>query len=101
MSRRVIKAPVGESGRNEWLDTRTVQELLLFAPIIEGGPAMLVVDGICGPKTKQAIRDFQVKQFGRAHADGKVDTDKRSFQKLKEYESKQGIFDFTICRLEY
>ncbi|SPE30076.1 hypothetical protein SBA6_1200007 [Candidatus Sulfopaludibacter sp. SbA6] len=101
MSRRVIKDPVGEKGRNEWLDTRTVQELLLFVPIVEGGPAMLAVDGICGPKTKQAIRNFQLKQFGPAHTDGKVDTDKRTFQKLKEYESQNGIFDFSICRLEY
>lgn len=101
MSRRIIKRPVGENGHNEFLDSRTVQELLLFVPIIEGGPGLLVVDGICGPKTKRAIKDFQLKQWGWRFADGRVDPDKRTFQKLKEYESQNGVFAFTICRLEY
>ena len=101
MSRRQISKSVGENGNNEFLDSRTVQELLHFVPIIEGGPGLLVVDGICGPKTKKAIKEFQIKQFGIQFADGKVDPGKRSIERLKQFEEKNGVFSFTVCRLEY
>lgn len=101
MSRRVIQHSVGENGHNEWLDVRTVQELLLFAPILEGGPVTLVVDGICGPKTRKAIHDFQFRHFGWKGADGRVDPGKQTLLKLKDYEKQHGVFNFTICRLEY
>jgi hypothetical protein len=68
---------------------------------MEGGPITLVVDGICGSKTKKAIHEFQLKHFGWKGADGRVDPGKQSFQKLKDYEKENGVFNFTICRLEY
>jgi hypothetical protein len=101
MSRRVIQRSVGENGDNDWLDVRTVQELLLFVPILEGGPLTLVVDGVCGPKTMKAIHNFQLAHFGWNGADGRVDPGKQSFLKLKDYERQHGVFNFTICRLEY
>ena len=100
MSRRRIERSVGEKGANQWLDVRTVQELLHFVPITEGGPVELAVDGLCGPQTRQAIHAFQLHHFGWSGADGRVDPDKQSMQKLKAYEKQNGLFDFSVCRLD-
>lgn len=71
-----ISASVGVGGANRADDVRTVQELLNDVTPPRGGPVpLLVVDGLCGPKTNAAIRNFQSKQQlpvvdGRADPDG-------------------------------
>jgi hypothetical protein len=68
-------------------DVRTVQELLNNVPQSEGGPKVpLIVDGICGTKTKSTIQDFQLHHFGWQLADGRVDPNGPTLGKLNEYE---------------
>src|SRR3569623_1279798 len=67
-----ISASVGSGGANKSRDTRTVQALLNGIGPLEGGPPeMLAVDGIVGPKTLAAIRNFQTTLGGLV--DGRVD----------------------------
>lgn len=57
----VISASVGLGGVNRPPDVRTVQELLNDVRPDRGGPVpLLVVDGLCGPLTRAAIRKFQM-----------------------------------------
>ncbi|MBC8166734.1 MAG: hypothetical protein H7Y20_12800 [Bryobacteraceae bacterium] len=42
------------------------------------------VDGICGPRTKDVIQVFQVKQFGWKYADMKVEPGKQTIARLNE-----------------
>ncbi len=71
-----ISASVGVGGVNRAADVRTVQQLLNEVTPPRGGPVpLLVEDGLCGPKTNAAIRNFQTKQKlptidGRADPDG-------------------------------
>ena len=83
MASKTISDSVGERGRNLAPDVITTQELLNGVLVPFGGPAVkLKVDGICGPKTKAAIKNFQVKQFGFAGADGRVDPGKQTLARL-------------------
>jgi peptidoglycan hydrolase-like protein with peptidoglycan-binding domain len=67
-----IAAPVGVGGANFYPDVMTVQYLLNCVLPADGGPVLeLVIDGVAGPLTCQAIRGFQQAQFG--WADGRVD----------------------------
>ena len=71
-----IDLPVGHGfkAKNLDKDVRTMQESLNRIKAQHGGPAVpLVVDGKCGPKTKRAIQDFQLKQFGWPGTDGVVE----------------------------
>jgi hypothetical protein len=71
-----ISQPVGTGPKSRNLpdDVRAVQELFNRIARDKGGPSVpLKVDGICGPKTNNAIQVFQQKQFGWAGADGRVD----------------------------
>jgi hypothetical protein len=62
-----------------------IQRALNDVPPDQGQPApLLVVDGICGPKTKNAIQKFQLKHFGWKGADGRVDPDHQTIAKLNE-----------------
>ena len=60
-----ISAPVGmtSKAKNVEADVRAIQALLDGIKPADGGPsAPLVVDGKCGPKTQNAIQQFQLKQ---------------------------------------
>ena len=58
---QTISASVGRGGFNREEDTRTVQKLLNRVPPSSGGPVpLLEVDGLCGPKTTNAIQTFQL-----------------------------------------
>ena len=67
-----LGASVGQGGLNKSADVMTVQFLLNCVPVSQGGPPKeLAVDGLVGPKTVLAIRQFQTTQFG--WCDGRVD----------------------------
>jgi hypothetical protein len=86
---RSISAPVGQGAPNIFTDVLTIQELINQVPVSEGGlpdDKKLAVDGICGPKTKDAISKFQLKQFGWKGADGKVEPGKQTLAKLNSFE---------------
>jgi peptidoglycan hydrolase-like protein with peptidoglycan-binding domain len=75
MPGKSLVASVGYGGANAAADVMTVQFLLNCVPVSQGGPVKdLAVDGIIGPKTIQAIYQFQKVQFG--WSDGRVDPEK-------------------------
>ena len=84
---KTILASVGLHGKNLDPDVRTIQELLNKVPSDQGGPKVpLEVDGKCGPLTRGAIQNFQLRQFGWSGADGKVDPGMQTLAKLNEFD---------------
>ncbi len=80
-----ITASVGRLGVNRPDDVRFIQDKLNRVPPEAGGPSpLLVVDSLCGPKTKDAIHYFQSAQFGWLTADGRVDVDGPTLKRLNE-----------------
>ena len=84
-----LSASVGLNGRNLLEDTTSIQTALNDVPE-ESGRAnpLLVVDGVCGSKTKQAIQKFQLQQFGWKLADGRIDPGGPSLERLNELRKK-------------
>lgn len=84
-----ITASVGRMGGvNFPNDVKVVQALLNNVPQASGGPPVkLQADGSCGPKTMDAIQKFQMRHFGFAGADGRVDPNGRTLAKLNEFDS--------------
>lgn len=81
----VISASVGISSTNRANDVGVIQDALNRVSPAEGGPSPLLVrDGICGPKTKNAIQQFQLKQFGWSGADGKINPGGQTITRLNE-----------------
>ena len=83
---RNISASVGQGGVNRANDVKTIQDLLNAARPTWGGPnPKLVVDGLIGPKTIGAIRQFQVHHFATVfRPDSKVDPGRRTIERLNE-----------------
>ncbi len=82
-----IDQPVGAGFKAKNLDgdVRTIQEALNKIKPLFGGPKPpLVVDGKCGPKTKKAIVDFQLKQFGIKGADGVIEPEKQTINRINQ-----------------
>ena len=80
-----ISASVGQGGKNKPDDVSAIQYCLDQVPPIDGGPnPPLKIDGLCGPKTIKAIRDFQLKHFGWPGCDGRIDPGKQTIAKLNE-----------------
>lgn len=87
MGRR-LSASVGRRGVNREPDVRRVQQLLNNVVPESGGPRTpLVVDGKAGHNTTDAIQQFQLHHFGWSIADGRVDPDGNTFQKLVSFET--------------
>lgn len=79
----VISASVGQGGANKKDDVFKIQYGLDQVPPVDGGPSTpLKVDGLCGPKTIAAIREFQKKHFGWAGCDGRIDPGKQTLAML-------------------
>jgi hypothetical protein len=86
-----ISASVGAGGVNRAADVRTVQDLLNNVNPARGGPVpLLVVDGLCGPKTNAAIRNFQTKQQLPV-VDGRADPDGPTMQALNSERTNQQV----------
>ncbi len=80
-----LSGPVGIGGRNAPNDVAVVQYLLDCVPASRGGPAPeLVIDGMCGPKTSVAIRNFQ--RANGCPQDGRVDPSGPTFRTLASYD---------------
>jgi peptidoglycan hydrolase-like protein with peptidoglycan-binding domain len=78
-----IKHPVGEGGSNRKDDVAIVQQLLNRARVKNNVPQEpLDVDGIVGPKTLAAIREFQT-QFCSV-VDGRVDPENETINQLRK-----------------
>lgn len=71
-----ISASVGQGGKNEKEDVRTVQILL------NAQGASIGTDGLIGPKTIRAIIDFQRSKVGLSSPDGRIDPGGRSWTTL-------------------
>jgi hypothetical protein len=81
----IISGSVGIYGYNYPEDTNKIQDALNQVPAEQGGVSpKLKVDSKCGPKTKQAIQNFQLKHFGWKGADGLIDPGKQTLAKLNE-----------------
>jgi hypothetical protein len=79
----VITASVGISATNLANDVSVIQDALNRVSPDQGGPSpLLVIDGACGPKTKNAIQQFQLKQFGWSGADGKINPGGQTITRL-------------------
>ena len=79
---QTLSASVGNAGRNLPADGKIVQALL-NAHINELRPLhALSVDGIVGPKTIQAIIEFQRRVVKIGHPDGRVDPSGQTFHAL-------------------
>jgi Putative peptidoglycan binding domain len=80
-----ISGSVGIGGRNIPADVAAVQYLLDCVPTSRGGPTPeLVIDGACGPKTTNAIRNFQL--MTGCPPDGRVDPGGPTFRTLASYD---------------
>lgn len=85
-----ISASVGAYGANYSSDVVTIQKALNQVPPDNGGASpKLVIDGKCGPKTKQAIQVFQIKHFGWKGADGLIERGKQTLAQLNEVLGKK------------
>ena len=89
-----ISASVGRSGGiNRAADVKIVQALLNNVPQASAGPLpKLQIDGLCGPKTIDAIQKFQTRHFGMTAADGRVDPSGRTLAKLNEFDASTPAF---------
>lgn len=75
---KTISASVGSGGMNKKADVMTVQQLL------NNVGYKLVVDGGCGPKTVNAIADFQKNKMGVAKPDGRIDPGGKTWTALSK-----------------
>ena len=97
--KRSIEKPVGINGHNKVADVITIQEALDDVIPAEGGPnPLLTIDGKCGPKTKKAIQEFQLKHFGWKLADGRVDPDGPTLAKLNEIANRNPTSNFFLVQ---
>jgi peptidoglycan hydrolase-like protein with peptidoglycan-binding domain len=74
-----IRSSVGEGGRNNRQDVGIVQFLLNVVRRRDGA-VPLAIDGIVGPKTLAAIREFQ--EGNSLIVDGRVDPDNATIRLL-------------------
>ena len=83
-----ITKSVGKGGANLKNDVMVVQTLLNKAGGPNGGATPpLMVDGLCGPMTTTAIRTFQLRWFGPAGADSRVDPNGRTLARLNDFDA--------------
>lgn len=87
---KVITASVGVGGANRKPDVQLIQTFLNAIPFPKGGPnPLLVVDGLCGSKTCNAISRFQKLQFGTS--DGRIDPGYQTLERLIQLLTALGV----------
>jgi hypothetical protein len=97
-----LSASVGEKGKNHREDVLKVQDTLNAIPKAAGGQATLLSpDGVAGTRTKKAIQEFQLAHFGWKIADGRVDPNGKTWEKLVSLLAVYGGTDWTIKRVEH
>jgi hypothetical protein len=102
MASLTISAPVGEKGKNHPEDVLKVQDTLNAIPPTAGGQAVLLsVDGVAGPKTRKAIQEFQLAHFGWKIADGRVDPDGKTWERMVSLLAVYGGTEWSIKRVEH
>ena len=80
-----ISGSVGSGGANRATDVAVIQYLLDCVPASRGGPTPeLAIDGLCGPKTNAAIRNFQ--RANGCPQDGRIDPGGPTFRALSAYD---------------
>ena len=85
----VIAHSVGIGGMNQPADTKTIQGLLnQVAPIALAPKPLLTVDGVVGPLTNGAIRQFQSRTGGPT--DGRIDPNGPTIARLNVLTYKPG-----------
>jgi hypothetical protein len=77
----MIRNSVGQNGVNQASDVMYVQ-LLLCDWRVRRGRDEVSIDGVCGPKTIQSIRDFQTIET--AITDGLIEVNKDTIAKLQQ-----------------
>lgn len=84
----VLSAPIGDGpkARNVYTDVAGFQRALNALLPGDRGSLLndLVVDGLCGPLTKNALQQFQIRHFGWAGADRLMEPGKQTLAKLNE-----------------
>lgn len=82
---KTISASVGQGASNVRNDVATVQYLLNCVHVDQGGPLKeLVIDGLIGPLTINAISRFQKSRFN--FSDGRVDPGGKTLTELHRYD---------------
>jgi hypothetical protein len=88
----VLTASVGTGGANRKHDVQALQQGFNDLDKKDGQPnPLLVVDGICGPKTLGVIRKFQTEQCGFKWPDARVDPNKQTHNRLNELLGGGGV----------
>jgi len=94
-----INQSVGINGVNQATDVQTIQQALNDVPANQAQPVpLLVVDGICGSKTKSAIQKFQLAHFGWSGADGRADPNRRTIAKLNQLNTDDEAVAFAASK---
>lgn len=81
-----IAKSVGKGGANERRDVLFIQATLnALSKHLKASFVLLKEDGLCGPKTVTAIKDFQKNYVGMVNPDGKVDPNGKTLRYLTMY----------------
>lgn len=77
-----ISGSVGIKGKNRLSDVKLIQLLINKNSKSDSKASALKADGVCGPRTVAAIKNFQLHQLGMVRPDGRVDPSGKTFSKL-------------------
>lgn len=93
-----LRGSVGRGGGNDRRDVRVVQERLneLMGPSRQP----LTVDGLCGPKTREMIGDFQRNVLGFRWPDERVDPGGKTIRALNDPGSAQRWKRTSVSRID-
>lgn len=98
----VLSGPVGEGHKavNRYADVAAIQQGLdALLPGDRGFIPALKIDGICGPKTKAAIYNFQKKYFGDRGADILIEPGRQTLAKLNDLLASRQFVPLTLADL--
>lgn len=94
-----LTAPVGlgPKARNYPHEVTAIQRGLNALYLADRGTnERLAVDGLCGPKTRRVIHQFQVRQFGPAQADTLIEPGRQTLARLNELLATRPVVAATL-----